>query len=85
MEATLDSLALGFSVAGAHGMARKVYAQEQHIRTAGEYVGLGLMGLGGLVATAGGVLFLVLVGIAWWRSHARVVTRPEAEMNWRTT
>ena len=46
---------------------------------------LGPYGLGGLVATLGGVLFLVLVGIAWWRSHARVATPPEAEMTWRTT
>lgn len=53
--------ALGFAIAGAHGLGRKEYAAEQHVRTLGEYVGLVVMGLGGLVAVAGGVWFLVLI------------------------
>ncbi len=61
--------ALGFALAGAYGLGRKQYAAEQHVRSLGEYLGLGVMGLGGLVAVAGGVLFLVLIGrgIAAWR------------------
>lgn len=51
--------AVGFGLAGAQGMARKAYGAEQHIRTAGEWVGLFVMGTGGLVAVAAGVLFLV--------------------------
>jgi cytochrome c oxidase subunit 1 len=62
--------AAGFALAGAQGMARKAYGQEQHIRTTAETVGLGVMGLGGLVAVAGGVLFLA-VAIAGLRRPAR--------------
>lgn len=62
--------ALGFGFAGAHGMGRKVYGAEQHIRTAAEYAGLTLMGVGGLVAMASGILFLGLLAKCW-RSRAR--------------
>lgn len=59
--------ALGFGFAGAHGMARKVYGAEQAGRSLLETIGLGVMGFGGLVAVAGGVLFLTLVAAAWRR------------------
>lgn len=52
--------ALGFALAGAHGTARKVYGAEQ-ARGFVETIGLGVMGIGGLVAVAGGLLFLVVV------------------------
>lgn len=57
--------AVGFALAGAHGMARKAYGAEQHIRTTAETVGLGIMGLGGLMAVSGGLVFLWIVGAAW--------------------
>lgn len=53
--------ALGFGWAGLHGLGRKQYGAEQHVRSVAEYAGLGVMGLGGLLAVAGGVLFLVLM------------------------
>lgn len=62
--------ALGFGWAGLHGLGRKQYGAEQHVRTAAEYAGLGVMGVGGLLAVAGGVLFLALmIGAmrAWFR------------------
>jgi cytochrome c oxidase subunit I len=61
--------AVGFGLAGTQGMARKAYGAEQHIRTLTEWVGLVVMGVGGLVAVAGGVLFLTYVVRAWgpWR------------------
>lgn len=60
--------ALGFGYAGLHGMARKVYGAEQHVRTAAEWAGLTVMGLGGLVAVAGGILFLAhLLSLAGFR------------------
>jgi heme/copper-type cytochrome/quinol oxidase subunit 1 len=61
---------LGFAVGGAYGLGRKAYAAEQHVRTAGEYVGLIVMGLGGLVAVAGGLwfLFLMLREVRGWRT-----------------
>jgi cytochrome c oxidase subunit 1 len=52
---------LGFALAGAYGLGRKQYGAEQHIRSAGEYLGLGVMGLGGLVAVAGGLFFLAVM------------------------
>ena len=64
---------VGFAIGGAYGLGRKTYAAEQHVRSAGEVWGLIVMGVGGLVAVAGGLwfLFLVLREIrAWWRPHA---------------
>lgn len=52
--------AIGFAIAGAHGTARKVYGAEQ-TRGAVETLGLGVMGVGGLVAVMGGLLFLWVV------------------------
>lgn len=62
--------AAGFALAGAHGMGRKVYGAEQAARSFAETVGLGVMGIGGFVAIAGGVLFLVIAGVAWSRGPA---------------
>jgi cytochrome c oxidase subunit I len=65
--------ALGFAIGGAYGLGRKAYAGEQHVRSAGELVGLGVMGLGGLVATAAGLWFLFLVlreMRGWWARRA---------------
>ena len=50
--------AVGFGLAG---LARKVYGAEQHISTLREFVGMGLVGLGGLMAITGGVLFVWIV------------------------
>jgi cytochrome c oxidase subunit I len=61
--------AIGFAFGGAHGLGRKTYGAEQHIRSIGEYIGLGIMGAGGLLAIAGGLLFLLLViraGVMSW-------------------
>lgn len=57
--------ASGFALAGAHGMARKTYGAEQAVRSMPETVGLVVMGLGGLVAVAGGLLYLFLFALAW--------------------
>jgi cytochrome c oxidase subunit 1 len=63
---------LGFALAGAFGLGRKQYGVEQHVRSAGEYLGLGVMGLGGLVAVAGGILFLALMlrALGAWRARS---------------
>ncbi len=52
---------LGFALAGAYGLGRKQYGTEQHVRSLGEYLGLSVMGLGGLVAVAGGIFFLAVM------------------------
>jgi cytochrome c oxidase subunit 1 len=57
--------ATGFALAGAHGMARKVYGPEQAGRGVPETIGLVVMGIGGFVAVAAGIVFLVTVITAW--------------------
>lgn len=64
--------ALGFAVAGAHGMGRKLYGAEQHARGLGHTLGLGVMGVGGLVAIVAGVLYLAIVVRALLRRERRV-------------
>lgn len=66
--------ALGFAIGGAYGLGRKAYAAEQHVRSAGEVCGLIVMGLGGLVAVAGGLWFLFLVlreMRGWWTAPSK--------------
>jgi hypothetical protein len=57
--------ASGFALAGIYGMSRKAYGAEQSGRGLGESIGLGVMGIGGLIAVVGGVLFLVVVAKIW--------------------
>lgn len=59
--------AVGFGFAGS---PRKTYGSEQHARGAIETVGLFVMGAGGIVAIAGGLLFLFLVVHALRRAAA---------------
>ncbi len=53
---------VGLVWSGGYGVQRKVAGAEQVLRTTGEVWGMGLMGLGGLIAIVGGILFLVIVG-----------------------
>lgn len=62
--------AAGFALAGAHGMGRKAYGAEQAARTWAESVGLTVMGLGGFVAAAGGIVFLGITAWAWRRGSS---------------
>ncbi len=52
---------VGLVVSGGYGVQRKVAGAEQVLRSTPEVVGMGIMGLGGLVAIIGGILFLVVV------------------------
>ena len=52
---------VGLVWSGGYGVQRKVAGSEQVLRSAGEVAGMGLMGLGGLLAIAGGLLFVVVV------------------------
>ena len=68
--------ALGFALAGARGMTRKTYGVEQAGRDFVESTGLVVMGVGGFVAIAGGLLFLSIVAVAWLRRPARASLDP---------
>jgi len=70
---------VGLVWSGGYGVQRKVAGGEQILRTTEEIAGMGLMGVGGLIAIAGGVLF-VFVGLqAIWRSPARSARTHETE------
>lgn len=71
--------ALGFALGGMHGLGRKTYSAEQEVRSAGEILGLGVMSFGGLIAVAGGLLFLFLALCARRRAAARAV--PTVKLN----
>jgi len=58
---------IGLVWSGGYGVQRKVAGSEQILRTPQEIAGMGLMGVGGLVAIVGGLLFLVVVYRAWRR------------------
>jgi cytochrome c oxidase subunit I len=52
---------VGLVWSGGYGVQRKVAGSEQVLRSSGEVAGMGLMGLGGLLAIVGGLLFVVIV------------------------
>ncbi len=52
---------IGLMWSGGYGVQRKVAGSEQILKTPQEIAGMGLMGLGGLIAIVGGFLFLVVV------------------------
>ncbi len=51
----------GLVWSGGYGVQRKVAGADQVLRGAGEIAGMGLMGLGGLIAIVGGLLFVIVV------------------------
>ncbi len=63
--------ASGFALAGIYGMSRKAYGAEQAGRGLGESIGLGVMGIGGLIAVVGGLLFLGVAAAIWWQGSER--------------
>ena len=50
----------GLAWSGGYGVQRKAAGAEQALRTAPEIAAMGLMGLGGLIAVIGGLMFLVI-------------------------
>lgn len=66
---------VGLALAGLHGMARKVYGAEQQVSSAQQHLGLAIMAIGGLLAVAGGGLFVVLV-ISAWRHRQSAASAP---------
>ncbi|HYN38752.1 MAG TPA: hypothetical protein VES39_05830 [Rhodospirillales bacterium] len=58
---------IGLFVAGGHGAPRKVAGQAQGLTDIAAMAGMGLNGLGGLVAVIGGVVFVWTIGSALLR------------------
>lgn len=52
---------VGLVWSGGYGVQRKVAGADQVLRSTQETLGMGLMGLGGLIAIVGGVIFVVIV------------------------
>jgi heme/copper-type cytochrome/quinol oxidase subunit 1 len=52
---------VGLVWSGGYGVQRKVAGASQVLRSTQEVVGMGVMGLGGLVAILGGILFVVVM------------------------
>jgi cytochrome c oxidase subunit 1 len=52
---------LGLVWSGGYGVQRKVAGTEQVLRSTSEIAGMGVMGIGGLIAIIGGLLFVVVV------------------------
>lgn len=52
---------IGLVWSGGYGVQRKVAGTDQVLRTTQETMGMGLMGLGGLIAIVGGIMFVVIV------------------------
>ena len=59
---------IGLVWSGGYGVQRKVAGASQALRSTEEVAAMGLMGLGGLIAVAGGLMFLVIVLRAMLRS-----------------
>lgn len=61
---------VGLVWSGGYGVQRKVAGSDQVLRSTQEVLGMGLMGLGGLIAIVGGVMFVVIV-LRALQSHER--------------
>jgi cytochrome c oxidase subunit I len=72
---------IGFAIAGLMGMGRKLYGQEQNIYTPEALAGLGLMSGGGLLAMAGGLLFICIIVMSYNRGKMVKHTPGPTERN----
>ena len=61
----------GLVWSGGYGVQRKVADGAQAARSLEQTLGMGLMGIGGLLAIAGGMLFVIAVIVAFARRPRR--------------
>lgn len=64
---------LGLAWSGGHGIQRKTAGAAQGLERLPEILGMGMMGLGGLIAIIGGVLFLIICFKAMWPKKGQFV------------
>jgi hypothetical protein len=57
---------VGLAWSGGYGVQRKVAGADQMLTTLPQKLGMGMMGLGGLIAIIGGILFVVVCLKAMW-------------------
>jgi len=57
---------IGLAWSGGYGVQRKIAGESQVLDGIEKIAGMGLMGLGGLIAVIGGVLFLIVVFRSMW-------------------
>jgi cytochrome c oxidase subunit 1 len=62
---------LGLAWSGGYGVQRKVAGADQFLTTLPQKVGMGMMGLGGLIAVIGGLMFVVVCLKAMSRRNGR--------------
>ena len=62
---------LGLAWSGGYGVQRKVAGADQFLTTLPQKVGMGMMGLGGLIAVIGGLIFVVVCLKAMSRRNGR--------------
>ena len=66
---------IGLAWSGGYGVQRKTAGEAQLLDGIEKIAGMGLMGLGGMIAVIGGVLFLVIVFSAMWPGNNHRPTR----------
>lgn len=52
---------IAMAYTGGHGVQRKMAGAEQSLKTMSEHIGMGIMGVGGIIAIIGGILYLLVV------------------------
>jgi len=57
---------LGLAWSGGYGVQRKVAGADQVLTSLSQKAGMGMMGLGGLIAVIGGIMFVVVCLRAMW-------------------
>jgi hypothetical protein len=78
----------GLVWSGGYGVQRKVAGSEQVLRTTQEIAGMGLMGLGGLIAIVGGILFVFVMLqaiVRGRRAHRRISATSEHDEQLETS
>jgi hypothetical protein len=70
----------GLAMSGGYGVQRKVAGADQALSGIQETIGMGVMGLGGLLAAIGGLMFLVIAMSALRHREAGAETLPAASV-----
>src|SRR3990170_61108 len=73
---------IGMFWAGSHGVARKTFWAYQNLNSSVKIIGMAIVGIGGLIAIAGGILFIIHSAGALLQNgrQLRVETREDIEL-----